>query len=89
VFGRKPEGHQLLNAKKRRMKRTSGSGGQNNGAEKTFQDQAIKRREQKKDSRIRRSKAGKENICKGKRFQDQAVKVSQRSSATTLQRCSC
>ena len=64
VFGRKPGGHQSLNAKKRCMKRTPGSGGQKNGAEKRFQDQAVKRREQKKDSRIRRSKAGKENITR-------------------------
>ena len=64
VFGRKPGGHQSLNAKKRCMKRTPGSGGQKNGAEKRFQDQAVKRREQRKDSRIRRSKAGKENITR-------------------------
>jgi hypothetical protein len=42
VFGRKPGGHQSLNAKKRCMKRTPGSGGQKNGAEKRFQDQAVK-----------------------------------------------
>jgi hypothetical protein len=64
VFGRKPGGHQFLNAKKRRMKRTPGSGGKKNGAEKRFQDHPVKKREQRKDSRIRRSKAGKENITK-------------------------
>jgi hypothetical protein len=64
VFGRKPGGHQSLNAKNRRMKRTPGSGGQKNGAEKRFQDQVIKRREQRKDSGIRWSKAGKENITR-------------------------
>jgi hypothetical protein len=64
VFGRKPGGHQSLNTKKRRMKRTPGSGGQKNGAEKRFQDQAVKRREQRKDSRIRQMKAGKENITR-------------------------
>jgi hypothetical protein len=64
VFGRKPEGHQSLNAKKRHMKRTPGSGGHKNGAEKRFQDQAVKRRETRKDSRIRRSKAGKETITR-------------------------
>jgi hypothetical protein len=64
VFGRKPGGHQSLNEKKRRMKRTPGLGGQNNEAEKRFQDQAVKRIEQRKDSRIRQSKAGKENITR-------------------------
>jgi hypothetical protein len=46
------------------MKRTPGSGGQNNEAEKRFKDQAVKRIEQRKDSRIRQSKAGKENITR-------------------------
>jgi hypothetical protein len=41
VFGRKPGGHHSLNAKKRRKKRTPGSGGQKNGVEKRFQDQAV------------------------------------------------
>jgi hypothetical protein len=74
--------------KRKHVKRTPGSRGQKNGAEKRFQDQAIaaERRTSgsgrqkngvEKGSRIRRSmrkKEQKENVTE-KRFQDQAVRI--------------
>jgi hypothetical protein len=52
--------------KSKHVKRTPGSGGQKNGAEKRFQDQAVA-------AERRTSGSGGQKIGVEKRFQDQAV----------------
>jgi hypothetical protein len=65
--------------KKKHVKRTPGSGGQKNGAEKIFQDQAI-------TAERRTSGSGGKKIEVEKRFQDQAANAEKRTKTNVTEK---